>query len=111
MAHSNRFCFSGFIWCFHRSLQEQTDRALADSQGQLVQVEMELSNAQERVRQLEKDRAGLDRDVVNLKNEVSVMRSSLAQVDQEKDGLLVRKQYIYLMKINFFYYSCLLLYS
>jgi predicted RNase H-like nuclease (RuvC/YqgF family) len=70
-------------------LQEQTDRALADSQGQLIQSEMELKNCRERVRQLEKDRARLDQDVARFKNEISVIRGTLAQVDQEKDGLLV----------------------
>lgn len=70
-------------------MQEQTDRALADSQGQLHQSEMELRNCQERVRQLEKDRARLDPEVVRLKDEISVMRGTLAHVDQEKDGLLV----------------------
>jgi predicted nuclease with TOPRIM domain len=50
---------------------------------------MELRNCQERVRQLEKDRARLDPEVVRLKDEISVMRGTLAHVDQEKDGLLV----------------------
>jgi hypothetical protein len=70
-------------------LQEQTDRALADSQGQLHQSEMELKNCQERVKLLEKDRARLDTEVARLKDEISVMRGTLEQVDQEKDGLLV----------------------
>jgi predicted nuclease with TOPRIM domain len=70
-------------------LQEQTDRALADSQGKVIQSEMELTNCRERVKQLEKDRARLDKEVALLKNETSVMRVTLAQVDQEKDGLLV----------------------
>ena len=72
-----------------RTLQEQTDRALADSQGQLHQSEMELKNCQERVKLLEKDRARLDTEVARLKDEISVMRGTLEQVDQEKDGLLV----------------------
>ena len=72
-----------------RTLQEQTDRALADSQGQLHQSERDLRNCQERVRLLEKDREKLDTEVVGLKDEISVMRRTLAQVDQEKDGLLV----------------------
>lgn len=70
-------------------MQEQTDRALADSQGQLHQSEMELKNCQERVKLLEKDRARLDTEVARLKDEISVMRGTLEQVDQEKDGLLV----------------------
>ena len=72
-----------------RTLQEQTDRALADSQGQLHQSEMELRNCQERVRLLEKDREKLDTEVARLKDDISAMRGTLEQVDQEKDGLLV----------------------
>lgn len=72
-----------------RTLQEQTDRALADSQGKLIKSEMELANCQECVRQLEEDRARSDQEVARLKNEISVIRGTLAQVDQEKDGLLV----------------------
>jgi len=70
-------------------LQEQTDRALADSQGQLHQSEMDLRNCRDRVRLLEKDRTKLDTEVGRLKDEISGMRGTLAQVDQEKDGLLV----------------------
>lgn len=70
-------------------MQEQTDRSLADSQGQLCQSDMELRNCQERVRLLEKDRAKLDTEVARLKDKISTMRGTLAQVDQEKDGLLV----------------------
>jgi septal ring factor EnvC (AmiA/AmiB activator) len=72
-----------------RTLQEQTDRALADSQGKVTQSEMDLINCRERGKQLEKDRARLDQEVAHLKNDVSVMRGTLAQMDQEKDGLLV----------------------
>ena len=82
-----------FILCLLiRTLQEQTDRALADSQGQLHQSEMDLRNCQERVRLLEKDRSKLDTEVAHLKDEISVVRGTLAQVDQEKDGLLVSAQ-------------------
>ena len=81
---------AAFILCLLiRTLQEQTDRALADSQGQLRQSEMDLRNCQERVRLLEKDRAKLDTEVARLKDDISVMRGTLAQVDEEKDGLLV----------------------
>lgn len=70
-------------------MQEQTDRALADSQGKVIQSEMELTNCRERVKQLERDRARSDQDVALLKKEISVMRGTLAEVDQEKDELLV----------------------
>jgi septal ring factor EnvC (AmiA/AmiB activator) len=72
-----------------RTLQDQADRALADSQHQLHQSDMELRNCQERVRLLEKDRAKLYTEVAHLKDEISTVRGTLAQVDQEKDGLVV----------------------
>lgn len=70
-------------------MQDQTDRALADSQGKFMQSEMELTNYRERVKQLERDRARSDQDITLLKNEISVMRGTLTEVDQEKDELLV----------------------
>ncbi|XP_023719195.1 centrosomal protein of 135 kDa isoform X2 [Cryptotermes secundus] len=72
-----------------KTLQEQTDRALTDSQGKVIQSEMELTNCRERVRQLERDRARSDQEVALLKNEISVMRGTLAEVDREKDELLI----------------------
>ncbi|GLH01225.1 Centrosomal protein of 135 kDa [Gryllus bimaculatus] len=72
-----------------KSLQDQTDRALADSQGQLAQLEAELANSRDRVRVLESDRASLDREVSSLKTEQTVLRGNIAQVDQEKDALLM----------------------
>jgi predicted RNase H-like nuclease (RuvC/YqgF family) len=75
-------------------LQEQNDRSLADSQGQLTQSEMELTNCREHVRELEKGRVRLDQEVAHLKNEISVLRGTLAKVDQEKDGLLVSVSYM-----------------
>jgi predicted RNase H-like nuclease (RuvC/YqgF family) len=62
---------------------------MADSQRQLHQYEMELKNCRERVRLLEEDRAKLDTEVARLKDEISSVRGTLAQVDEEKDGLLV----------------------
>lgn len=72
-----------------RTLQDQTDRALADSHGQLHQSEMDLRNCQERVGLLEKDRTKLDTEVARLKDEISTLRGTLEQVDKEKDALLV----------------------
>lgn len=85
-----------------RTLQEQADRALADSQGQLHQSEMDLRNYQERVKLLEKDRAELDTEVARLKDEISISRGTLAQIDQEKDGLLVGMPLYF--SVNDYYY-------
>ncbi|XP_049836106.1 centrosomal protein of 135 kDa isoform X2 [Schistocerca gregaria] len=72
-----------------RNLQEQTDRSLSEAQGQLTQVRKELTIAQEHVRELERDRAKLDKEVAALKNERTVLRGSIAQLDQEKDTLIL----------------------
>ncbi|KAF2883200.1 hypothetical protein ILUMI_22975 [Ignelater luminosus] len=72
-----------------KTLQEQTDKALADSQGQISQLEAELEKSQGRVRSLEKDRSGLSEEVISLKSDVKLMKGNLAQIDQEKDGLLM----------------------
>nr|CAD7577751.1 unnamed protein product [Timema californicum] len=70
-------------------LQEQTDRALADAQSQLSAVQSELSTLQDRVQELERERTLLEREVTGLKAERNTQRSTLAQVDQERDTLLV----------------------
>lgn len=70
-------------------VHDQTDRALADSQGQIRQLEMELANAQDRNRKLDKERGALDQEVAALKEDILIMKGNLAQLDQEKDALLV----------------------
>nr|CAD7203890.1 unnamed protein product [Timema douglasi] len=70
-------------------LQEQTDRALADAQSQLSAVQSELSTLQDRVQELERERTLLEREVTGLKAERNTQRSTLAQVDQERDTLLL----------------------
>nr|CAD7417561.1 unnamed protein product [Timema poppensis] len=70
-------------------LQEQTDRALADAQSQLSAVQSELTTLQDRVQELERERTLLEREVTGLKAERNTQRSTLAQVDQERDTLLL----------------------
>lgn len=77
------------IYLNFRSLQEQTDRALGDTQGQLTQVEIEYAHTLERVRELEKDRCELDKELSLLKNDLSILKGTLAKIDSEKDNLLV----------------------
>nr|CAD7450517.1 unnamed protein product [Timema bartmani] len=69
-------------------LQEQTDRALADAQSQLSAVQSELTTLHDRVQELERERSLLEREVTGLKAERNTQRSTLAQVDQERDTLL-----------------------
>nr|CAD7606327.1 unnamed protein product [Timema genevievae] len=70
-------------------LQEQTDRALADAQSQLSAVQSELTTLHARVQELERERSLLEREVTGLKAECNTQRSTLAQVDQERDTLLL----------------------
>lgn len=70
-------------------LHDQTDRALADSQGQIRQLEIELANSQDRIRNIDKERGKLDQEVAMLKQDILIMKGNLAQLDQEKDALVV----------------------
>nr|CAD7410200.1 unnamed protein product [Timema cristinae] len=70
-------------------LQEQTEHALTDAQSQLSAVQSELTTLQNRVQDLERERTLLEREVTGLKAERNTQRSTLAQVDQERDTLLL----------------------
>lgn len=72
-----------------RALHDQTDRALSDTQGQLTQIEVEFAHAQERVRELEGERSSADHDIGKLRNDITVLKSSLSKLDADKDALLV----------------------
>nr|CAD7432577.1 unnamed protein product [Timema monikensis] len=70
-------------------LQEQTEHALTDAQSQLSAVQSELTTLQDRMQDLERERTLLEREVTGLKAERNTQRSTLAQVDQERDTLLL----------------------
>lgn len=70
-------------------MQEQTDQALGDVQGQLGQSETELNKMIDHKRNIERQQMQLDNQVKELKQECNMLRSNLAQLDQEKDQLLV----------------------
>ncbi|XP_024940651.1 uncharacterized protein LOC107267564 isoform X3 [Cephus cinctus] len=72
-----------------RALQDQTDQALGDVQGQLAQSETELNKAMDRNRSLEQQQMQLDNQVKELKQEISKLCAGMAQLDQEKDQLLM----------------------
>lgn len=72
-----------------RLLQEQTDRALSASQDILTQTEGELASALHRLQELEQVNCCLQREIADMKNERSIFKSNLMQIDQEKDNLLV----------------------
>ncbi|XP_044253848.1 centrosomal protein of 135 kDa isoform X2 [Tribolium madens] len=72
-----------------KTLHEQTDRSLSDTQSKLVQTETELASALEHLKRREQDRGTVSKEVDLLKNDIQIMKTQLAQIDQEKDELLV----------------------
>lgn len=72
-----------------RTLHEQTDRALADCQSQLHQVEKEMFAVQERLKLTENEKEHATKEIFDLRNELTVLKGNLAKMDQEKDSLLV----------------------
>lgn len=77
------------IQCLLRTLHDQTDRILSDTQAQLNQVERELYNAREKIRLLERERGEMDQETASLKNEFVLLKGTLGEVDAAKDGMLV----------------------
>ncbi|KAF5281939.1 hypothetical protein FQA39_LY00463 [Lamprigera yunnana] len=75
------------LYCQVKTLQEQTDAALADSQCQIAQLECELSKASEKLWCKSKNRDSDEARI--LKNEVCCLKQKLVQLDQEKDSLLI----------------------
>jgi centrosomal protein CEP135 len=72
-----------------KTLHEQTDRSLSDTQSKLAQAEAELAGALDNLRKRDHDRGTVSKEVDMLKNDIQIMKSQLAQIDQEKDELLV----------------------
>lgn len=72
-----------------RALHEQTDRALTDTQAHNSQLELEFAAAQDRVVQLERDRAESDAELGVLRNDLAVLKTKMANLDQDKDQLIM----------------------
>jgi prefoldin subunit 5 len=64
---------------------------LSDTQSKLAQAEAELAGALDNLRKRDHDRGTVSKEVDMLKNDIQIMKSQLAQIDQEKDELLVRQ--------------------
>lgn len=100
------FNFPLLEFCFiFRTLHEQTDRALSDSQGQIVQLEKELIHAHERNKDLEHNTTHLREEIKKLNEDIILMKGSMAHIDSEKDGLLVG---FILYSFSFTTYICIL---
>ncbi|XP_072746619.1 centrosomal protein of 135 kDa [Anoplolepis gracilipes] len=72
-----------------RTLQDQTDQALGDVQGQLSQTESELNKAMDRNKSMEQQQAQLNDEIKELKQEINNLRANMTLLDQEKDRLLM----------------------
>ncbi|XP_043665843.1 centrosomal protein of 135 kDa-like isoform X1 [Vespula pensylvanica] len=72
-----------------RALQDQTDQALGDVQGQLTESETELNKAIDRNRNMEQQHLQLDDQVKELKQEINNLHTNMAHLDREKDQLLM----------------------
>lgn len=58
-------------------------------QVQLLQREKEILKSQELVRSAEGSKVDVDKEVSDLKNDISIMRGKLMKMDREKDELSV----------------------
>ncbi|RZC37719.1 centrosomal protein of 135 kDa [Asbolus verrucosus] len=72
-----------------KTLHEQTDISLSDTQSKLVQAEAELASALDSLKKRDFDRGTVNKEVDMLKNDIQIMKTQLAQIDREKDELLV----------------------
>lgn len=77
------------VFFYYRTLHEQTDKSLAESQSGCLQLERELHNAQDKNNELEKARQLLENELITLKNDLHHMKGSMGKIDAEKDSLLL----------------------
>lgn len=78
-----------FVFILCRSLHEQTNLSLSDTQRKLVQAEAELTTVIENVKKRDQDRSAVSKEVEILKKDIQIMKSQMDQLDQEKDDLLL----------------------
>ncbi|XP_017768019.1 PREDICTED: centrosomal protein of 135 kDa-like isoform X2 [Nicrophorus vespilloides] len=71
-------------------LNEQTDKALKDSQRQLNESENQLESYQRNINASGDNVATLQREIDALKKDVQVLRQNLVELDREKDNLLLK---------------------
>ncbi|XP_020277537.1 centrosomal protein of 135 kDa-like isoform X2 [Pseudomyrmex gracilis] len=72
-----------------RTLQDQTDQALGDVQGQLSHAESELNKALDRNKSMEQQQTQLNDQIKELKQEINTLRMNMTLLDQEKDRLVM----------------------
>lgn len=75
--------------CF-RHLQEQSDKAVAESQLKIRQLETELADAKNKLGSAHSLKDEQGQLVHNLKQDINTLKKNLAQLEKEKDDVLVR---------------------
>lgn len=73
-----------------RSLHEQSDRAVAEAQNRIRQLENELAEARGRLGSVHSTRDEQGQQVITLKQDMNTLKRNLTQLESEKDELLVR---------------------
>ncbi|XP_072382400.1 uncharacterized protein Cep135 isoform X4 [Diabrotica undecimpunctata] len=69
-------------------LHDQSNRALSDTQSQLLRAETELQSLHSKMNLSHRETSGYERDIARLQGDVEVMKSQLNKIDKEKDELL-----------------------
>lgn len=72
-----------------RNLQEHSDKAVAESQTKIRQLEHELSDARSRLGSEHSVREEQGQLVINLKQDLNTLKRNLVQLEKEKDDVLV----------------------
>lgn len=72
-----------------RSLHEQSDRAVSEAQNRIRQLENELAEARGRLGSVHSTRDEQGQQVINLKQDINTLKRNLAQLESEKDEVLV----------------------
>lgn len=69
-------------------LHDQSNRALADSQTQLLRAETELQSLHSKMNLSHRESSSHEREIARLQGDIEVMKSQLSKIDKEKDELL-----------------------
>lgn len=72
-----------------RNLHEQCDKTLSEAQSRIRQLENELSQATSRVSSVDRFKGEQERLVSDLREDISVLKKNLVQLEREKDDFLV----------------------
>lgn len=70
-------------------MQEQSDRAVSESQSKIRQLETELSDANSKLGSVHSFREEQGQVVHNLKQDINTLKKNLTQLEKEKDDILV----------------------